>query len=443
MADWRVYAFDLNGSGGMTLNDNDVRASVQPSRELNGGGALALALAPEQDVTLKPWKSLIVAELDGSIRGTGIVSTMTDDGSGSLSVTCVGITDYYAAMPADMKRTYRNADPAKIIHEMISWAESRGGTNVGLDLSKYVDSGVRVGNPDPPVIRPIWNRRPPVQRAIPRQPQKKDHRDYYLKGNSSSQVARRKKARDAYDAAIKSWRTARDRIRNEHKAAMTAYNDAKKEYNAALKDYQQALVDAEVKVLWWDNPTIGSIIDEMSKHVDYRLVPRWNGGKPDHTLEVRKKIGARKSSLRFVVGENVIASPSVDWAGESYATRVVFLGAGEGAAKVRAEATGPRDGLARTVFISDTSVRSTSQARQRAQRALKWRQAMPQVTELVVRDDGNAPFGSFDVGDEVRLFDPSGRWAGTVDMWVRIVSITESSDSATAQLSVTRADIGE
>ena len=95
MADWRIYAFDLDGNGGMTLNDGDVRASAQPTRELSGHGALNLTLAPEQDITLTPWKSLMVAELDGSIRGAGVVSNLVDDGDGSLSVTCVGIPGYY------------------------------------------------------------------------------------------------------------------------------------------------------------------------------------------------------------------------------------------------------------------------------------------------------------------------------------------------------------
>ena len=68
---------------------------------------------------------------------------------------------------------------------------------------------------------------------------------------------------------------------------------------------------------------------------------------------------------------------------------------------------------------------------------------MPQITDLTVRDDDNAPFGTFEVGDEIRVTDTSGRWAGTVDMWVRILAITESTEAAVATLTVTRADKGE
>lgn len=441
MAEWRIYAFDLNGSGGRALNDNDVMGSAQVTRELSGAGALSLKLAPEQSVTLLPWKSLIVVELDGSIRGTGIVSTMADDGDGTLDVTCVGIPGYYAAQPADMNKLYRNVDPARVIFDMFDWAESRGGTNVGLDFTGYQDTGVRTGNPDPPLKKPVFTGKAPKPKPIPPQPPK--GKDYYLKGNSPAQVSRRKASRDAHAVLMKEWREQRDSINEENKSEKATYDELKKQHNDDLKAYTKALDDAAIKVQWWDNPTIGSVVEEMAKLVDYRVVPRWAGNFPDHTLDVRKRIGARRTQLRFVVGENVISSPPVDWAGESYATEVVFLGAGEGASKIRGAATGKRNGLARTVFISDTSVRSTAVARQRAARALKWRQAMPQVTELVVMDDDNAPFGSFDVGDEIRLFDPSGRWAGTVDMWVRILSITESTDSATAALTVTRADLGE
>lgn len=444
MADWRIYAFDLDGNGGMTLNDGDVRASAQPTRELSGHGALNLTLAPEQDITLTPWKSLMVAELDGSIRGAGVVSNLVDDGDGSLSVTCVGIPGYYAPLPADMNRKYRDVDPALVLRDMLKWAAGRGGTDVGLRYSAYKDTGVRVGNPDPPVKDPgKFRDKPPVMRPIPREPQKKDYPNYYLKGNKSAQVAKRKQARDKYNAAMKAWRTQRDAIKKDNKDRMKKYNDAKKDHANAVKEYRKTLDDAAVKVRWWDNPTIGAVVDDMAKHIDYRVVTDWSGGFPRFTLETAKRLGRRQTGLRFAVGENVLASPQVDWTGDTYATQVVFLGAGEGAAMIRGVANGQRDGLARSVFISDQSVRSKAAAQKRAQRALKWRQTMPQITDLTVRDDDNAPFGTFEVGDEIRVTDTSGRWAGTVDMWVRILAITESTEAAVATLTVTRADKGE
>lgn len=443
MADWRIYAFDLDGNGGVVLNDGDLLAKAQPTRELSGPGSVALTLAPEQDVTITPWKTLIVVTLGNSIRGTGIVSSQQDNGDGALSVTCTGVTGYYADLPADMERTYANVDPARVIYDMLRWAASQRGMNVGLDLATYKDTGVRVGNPDPPVTKPRWTRKKPVLKAIPKEPKKTAYKDYYLKGNTADKVARRKAARDAYNAAMKTWRATRDAIKKENSAKEKEYKDARKEYESKLKEYNSAIDDAKVKVQWWENPTVGGIIDDMAKSVEYRVVPRWRGSVPDHTITVGKRIGRRQTGLRFVVGENVIDSPQVDWAGETYATKVVFLGAGEGKAMIRGVAEGKRNGLARTVVISDQSVRSKKLAEQRAARALKWRQSMPQVGELVIVDDDNAPFGTFDVGDEIRLIDPGQRWAGPVDMWVRILSITEDTESPTASLTVTRTDIGE
>lgn len=442
--EWRIRVYDLNGNGGITIVDSDLQASAQPTRELNAPGAVTLTIKPEHSVALRPWRTLIVVSLGNVIKGTGIVSNMADDGDGALSVTCVGPTGYWDAFPADVDRTYKDTDPGKILRDIYAWAQSQTGANLGLDFSGYVDSGVRVGNPDPPVTRPVKRIRPSKVEPIPAEPNKKAYPNYYLKGTKPAQVAARKAARDKYDADVKAWRKVRDEIKKRNSAEISRYKQEQADFKKALDDYYQAIKDALYKISWWENPTVGQVVDDMTKHVDYRITPRWNGLLPDHTLTVARHIGGRRPQLRFVVGENVIDPPPVDWAGDSYATRVVFLGSGEGEKMIRGEAVGTRaGGLARTVFISDKSVRSKQVAEQRAARALKWRQTMPVVSELKVIDDDNAPFGSFDVGDDIRLVDYSGRWAGPIDMWVRILSITESTDAPVATLTVTRSDKGE
>lgn len=444
MADWRVYVYDCDGNGNITLVDSDLRASAQPTRELSGPGALSLTVKPEQDISLRPWRSLIVVELDGSIRGSGIVSDMADDGDGSLSVSCVGLPGYYDTEPADVNRGYKDADPAKVMRDMYVWAQDRAGFKLGIDFASYKDSGVRIGNPDPPVTRPVKRVTPPKLRSIPTEPNKKSYKNYYLKGNKAAQVAARKVSRDAYTADMKAWRLVRDARKKANTVEINRAKDELKAYEDALKEYLSTVKDAVYMVQWWENPTVGGVVEDMAKYVDYKVVPRWRNGVPDHTLTIDKHIGGRKTQLRFVVGENVVEAPPVDWAGESYATKVVYLGSGEGEKMIRGTASGSRNGgLARTVFISDKSVRSKTQATKRADRALAWRQKMPMVTELKIMDDDNAPFGSFDVGDEIRLIDNSGRWAGAIDMWVRILSITETTEDPIATLTVTRSDQGE
>ena len=39
MADWRIYVYKLDGANGVTLVDDDVRASAQPTRELSAPGS--------------------------------------------------------------------------------------------------------------------------------------------------------------------------------------------------------------------------------------------------------------------------------------------------------------------------------------------------------------------------------------------------------------------
>ena len=445
MADWRIYVYKLDGANGVTLVDDDVRASAQPTRELSAPGSVSLTIKPEQDLELRPWRNLIVVELDGSIRGTGIVSDLSDEAEdGALSVTCVGVPGYFDNEPADVDRAYKDVDPAKVILAMYQWAQNRTGFRVGMDFASYEDTGIRIGNPDPPVTRPVKKITAPKIKKIPAEPNKKNYKNYYLKGNKAAQVAARKAARDKYNADMKAWRTERDKIKKANKAEESRYKKERDGYQKAVEDYRQAIDDAIYRVQWWENQTVGQVIEDMSKDVEYKVVPRWSGGLPDHRLTIAKTVGRRLTEQRFVVGENVVESPTVDWEGESYATKVVFLVAGEGAKMIRGEASASRSGgLARTVFIADKSVRSKSAATKRAERALRWRQTMPMVSELKVIDDDNAPFGTFDVGDTVRLVDPGPRWVGKIDMWVKILSITESTDAPVATLTVTRADKGE
>jgi len=443
MSDWRIWVFDADGNGGFKQVEDDLRAVAEPTRELSSPGAISLKIKPEQDVKLRPWKSVIVTENERELQ-FGVVSDMADDGDGGLSVTCVGVTGYWDSEPADVEWYARDKDPAKVLRDIYAWAQSQTGKNLGMDFSGYEDSGIRIGNPDPPVTRPIRRIRPPKRERIPPEPNKKAYKDYYLKGSKPEQVARRKNARDKYQADMADWRKRRKVVLDKNKAEEKRYNDEREAYKKAVEDYSQAIQDAIYRVQWWENPTVGSVVEDMAKYVEYRTTTRWNGNVPDNRITIDEHIGAKRPTLRFVVGENVTEPPPVDWAGESYATRVVFLGSGEGKKMIRAEAVASRHGgLARTVFISDKSVRSKAAAQKRAERALKWRQAMPLVTELKVIDDDNARFGTFDVGDEIRLIDSSGRWAGTIDMWVRILAITETTEAPVATLTVTRSDKGE
>ena len=137
MADWRIYVYKLDGANGVTLVDDDVRASAQPTRELSAPGSVSLTIKPEQDLELRPWRNLIVVELDGSIRGTGIVSDLSDEAEdGALSVTCVGVPGYFDNEPADVDRAYKDVDPAKVILSMYQWAQNRTGFRVGMEIGR-------------------------------------------------------------------------------------------------------------------------------------------------------------------------------------------------------------------------------------------------------------------------------------------------------------------
>lgn len=176
---------------------------------------------------------------------------------------------------------------------------------------------------------------------------------------------------------------------------------------------------------------------------EYTLTHEWNTDRTAirHILHYGyPRLGARRTDLRFVVGENVVAQPRFDIGGDSYASDVVVLGAGEGSKMMWKPATNPSPGrLGRDAVIIDKSITTPSAAQKRADAELKLLTGTADVTEIQVRQHEHAPLGSYSVGDDIRLETADG-WSGVRRLWVKILGIQIRPETNVTTLQVMRAE---
>ena len=195
------------------------------------------------------------------------------------------------------------------------------------------------------------------------------------------------------------------------------------------------------RLAWYQTNDLGDQIDQLSKNTPFDWVERhqFEGDEIKHYLDFGSpKIGRRLENLRFVVGENVALPQDTDHGGD-FATEILVLGAGEGAAMIRGSYSGPRRGVRRVKVVQDQTLRTATAANARAK--LEWQRAqnIRDITSITLFDHPHAPVGSVAVGDELYL---EGRvdWI-EIGMWVRVTSRTiRPADLSSVTLTVSRTD---
>ncbi len=183
------------------------------------------------------------------------------------------------------------------------------------------------------------------------------------------------------------------------------------------------------KLAWHLTHDLQGEVDDLAAETPFDYVERhaWKAdGTIGHYLDLGyPKIGRRRDDLRFVHGVNIFEPVRMSRDGSLYASGTMVLGAGEGAAMVKAISeppTRPGNRLRRVAVVVDSSIRSKARAETRAQAENQWRARLDDVSSLVVRDHPNARLGAAKVGDEI-LVEGRGEW-DDVSMWVRILSIS-------------------
>lgn len=199
------------------------------------------------------------------------------------------------------------------------------------------------------------------------------------------------------------------------------------------------------KLNYFTNNDMGKIIDDLAKQTpfDWYEEHYWDGEQIRHRIRVGyPRIGRRRHDLRLAIGENVRVLPSVARTGSDYASDILFLGEGEGRARVNGGATSYTGRPRRVAVLDDKDLKSNRAATDAARAELPRRVAGPTVQAVEIDSSHpNAKPGSIGLGDEIFL----EGWTGQIELanWVRVTSIPMSPAKAdTISLTVVPADLG-
>lgn len=468
----RYFATRLHGDGTESLISDWLPLSdVTIQRTLSGVGSLQAKLAPEMSdllgpdglPILTPWSSVIYCEQDGAILpGSGHIVSSLKASASTLDITGVGFTGYIDGMPwTDAAVKVYQQDPASLIRLIWSRVQSHPAGNIGLTLSP-LDTTARVGS------RKVTQSEAPkdtrdvkttsTKSATVTTTTTKSTKLFKDRNEVTTNVVRESKAKPS--GKVTTTRTETVKVTYATKRVVTTtrtYTGSKltntKVVNSTLAASSkvqlltETVEDDEPYTLARHSTTdLGQAFTELCDvgSVDYIEHHTFtDAGGIDHRLELKSpRLGTRRTDILFDTNVNVVGVPDVTRDATDYASAVVILAAGDGDKMITASATAPETSRLRRVrAIEEKGIgrQATADAA-----AVKYAKSMSSsfpasVTSLEVADTWLAPFGSWGLGDEVRLIGPTG-WGGELDMYVRIIEENIDPSASTRTLSVEPAD---
>lgn len=188
-----------------------------------------------------------------------------------------------------------------------------------------------------------------------------------------------------------------------------------------------------------DAQDLGKVVNDLAERTpfDYLEETYWDGERIAHRLRLAyPSIGIRRTNLRFHTTENLAVTPLLGVDFETYASEVLFIGAGEGREAITAHLPSIPSRLRRVAIVADKSIRSKSGATKAAKAELEARSEAGEITSLEVIDSDQAPLDQLNPGDTIYVSGPLPSGA-ELDHWVRVTEIVRSlDDPSTASLSV-------
>jgi hypothetical protein len=158
---------------------------------------------------------------------------------------------------------------------------------------------------------------------------------------------------------------------------------------------------------WYEHKSLGDQVDELVADQgtpEYTCVTSWNAAKTDVVKRIKlgwPRLGARRTDIEFSSGVNIIEDPEEVRSGDDYAQVVIGTGAGDGSAKLR-QVSAVRNGRLRLEATEAfPEVNGNDVLKARTEWARAWRQSLGRVESITLRDTPAAPFGSWQVGDDV------------------------------------------
>ncbi|MFD4933430.1 hypothetical protein [Streptomyces virginiae] len=376
--------------------DVPLALSGNPRRALSGPGSLTATIEPEYARLIGPdkmpvleeWNTKVYLEVDGHLRWGGIITKATFDGA-KMSIDCEGLSSYAHGIPYE---------DHLISGELITPPDPYDGRD------KNHDGFVDFTNPKQPMPTP------PPPYTGPRI--------------------------DAFHAFRKIW----DHIQSR------PYGDIGLRLDGHDLGRLLGATDGSDpwELAWWNNPDCGQTLDQLARDMPFDWVETHSWNNDHRSIEHRLRLGTprlgrKRDDLRFADGENLIAIAKPEGLGDEYASEVVVLGKGEGRAMLRAQVARPaRNRLRRVATVTDKTISSANALRLRGEQELDGRTQALQIPAIQVFDHPNARFGSWQLGDDIRV-QVHVPWVGDVDLWHRIVGDEISADG-TCVLTLKRSD---
>ncbi|MDH6449680.1 hypothetical protein M2155_002088 [Streptomyces sp. SAI-119] len=388
---WRFIAQDaltedvLDWQVPFTLSSN-------PKRDLSGPGSMAGTVEPEYarmigstgDPILQEWSTKLYLEVDGAIRWGGIVTKTAYDGA-QATVSCEGFSTYPHGIP----------------------------------FEDYIISGKKITPKDPYAGKD------------------KNHDGYIDGSNPKRKVPKPPKSYggpriDVYDAFRKIWAHVQGKPNGDIGLVIDSHDKGELLGTADGEDPWE--------LAWWDAPDCGQTLDTLVNQFmfDWVETHAWKDSTSNtitHRLRLgTPRLGRKRTDLRFAQGENIVAIAKPEGMGEDYANEVIVLGRGEGQKMKRAQVmdlSAPRWSqgrrLRRVATVTDKTLSSADALRKRGSQELAGRTAALQIPAIQIIDHPNARFGSWSLGDDIRV-QVHVPWVGDVDVWHRIISDEISAD---------------
>jgi hypothetical protein len=381
-----------------TILDWDVplALSSNPRRELSGPGALTATIEPEyarmigadKRPILQEWATKLYLEVDGVIRWGGIVTKTSYEGA-KATIQAEGLSCYPQGIPYE---------DYMISGKLITPKDPYAGKDKNHD--GWIDGKKGIQKTPPP----------PKPYGGPRI--------------------------DTYDAFRKIWGHVQTRPYGNIGLALDGHKHG---------DLLGAADGSDPwELAWWDNPDCGQTLDTLARTTpfDWREDHAWvnaSSNQISHRIVLGKpRLGRKRTDLRFAGDENIVAIARPEGMGDDYANEVVVLGRGEGQKMKRAQVTRFDGRLRRVVTVADKTLASDKALKARGDQELAGRTQALQIPSIQIVDHPNAKFGSWQLGDDIRV-QVQVPWVGDLDVWHRIIADEISADG-TITLTLRRSD---
>lgn len=200
-----------------------------------------------------------------------------------------------------------------------------------------------------------------------------------------------------------------------------------------------------IKLNWYETHDLGTFVSNLADETpfEYRERHAWNsaGTGLTHRIELGyPRLGRRITDMRFVYGENIFETPSIERDGSQYASDILVLGAGSGRTMIKGQAHQATGKIRRVLVDEQKQIKSLGSANGWAMARLKKALILDTVSSVTVRDSALASVSGIQPGDEFFLQTDSD-WNEDLAFWVRVESKTLSPDASDdAVLSIVRSD---